>query len=811
MTPHKVYADPINPRPELKRRLKPNATCRSLACRMLHRLHLSTLTPPHPLPPSLVTVIFLCLTVTATPSLADSYRQNITVRDQQPAGSVIGQLGAGIPAANPPFTVYMRDDNDLNVLELMSNGTVRLKVTVDRGKKSLYEFLAVASDITQIQVSVYVLPLTNRAPVFSPASVNLSIPETAPVESNFYLGSANDPDFGAAGIARYEIVSGNADDVFHLVVNLAPNGAKMATLALAKGLSYRTMPGYALTVRAYDAGTPPLYGDLRVYVTVVNVLAYQPSFNASSYSAVVREDARIGTEVLMVFAAQAADGRLTYSFDNQTSIRGYTDFTVDRATGVISVAKNLSFSRQSAYQLVAVVEDTTVVRLLATALVTIQVLDVNLDPPIITLIFLSDDGTAKVTRSANVHDPVAYVSVSYRDQLDGLSINVTLLGGDGYFALQRVENIVYLVVVSRSLVDVRSSYAMSVFAQDAIIPSKFAYKNFTLYVVDDDDRVAVFFSQNPYYAVVESTAIPGSPVVTVSLVTTGKSHENSSCFYRILPKTDSFYESFYIDRFSGDIVTAVAFDCNSPSSFRLTINAVESSSLTVVAATEVVVNMKFLYNFPPFFNQTFYEVQVPDDTPISTCVTQVSVGNYLHCPPQKSDRIEYSLEGASTRRYPFFLSTSTGRVCVGDVLDATSVAAYDMSVTATNEGGFASTCVLRLVLIAARRYPPVFVTRLFRAVIPDDVTSGSDVIVVKATSDARGVKRSVTYQIVDGNDGSIFRISPESGYIRLQRTIPPLPLSYNLTIVAVDEVGAMSDIYASVSIDIVSSSSSSSS
>ena len=581
-------------------------------------------------PPSSVDSLLsmlLCLLIATTPCLGQQFQQNITVLDQLPAGSVIGQIGTGIPNANPPFSVYMANENDRNDLDILTNGTIRLKTKADRSRKSSYEFLAISGDTIQIQVSISILPLANRPPVFNPSFINLAILETVPVESTFFLGSASDPDFGPSGIAGYEITSGNTNSVFRLNVSQAPNGAKIVSLGLTKKLDYKAAARYLITVRAYDTGSPALYADLLVNITIVNVYDNQPVFSVSSFSALVREDALIGTTVVSTVATHqgsSASGRITYSIDQQLSQRGYSDFTINAVTGLISVAQRLSFTRQSSYELVVIAEDDTVVRLQATAVVQIQVVSVSIQPPVITLIFFSDDGSAKVTKSANQeNDSIAYVSVTYPGQTDGLNINVTLLGGDGYFGLRRVGNVVFLVVVSRSLENADPFYQMSVFAVDSILSSRFAYKNFTLYIVDGNSSGLVF-SQNPYYSTVDSTALPGTSVAKVSLVDRSIVNGSTLCFYRIMPLEDSGYERFYIDRYSGAIVTALTFDCRAASSYRLTVAAVDPTCSTVLAMTKVLVTIRFVFNAGPYFNQTFYRIMMLQSLPIGSCVGQVS-------------------------------------------------------------------------------------------------------------------------------------------------------------------------------------------
>jgi len=354
--------------------------------------------------------------------------QNFTMSYPSAVGTIVGTIG--LPGATPPFVqVYfgvLSDSNYFNVS--LVTGLIKVASVIDPSVvKPVYQLLAVTAQQVWIQVNIYVNVISmsvgttpvsiNSPPLFTPPSILLNIVESTPVNTSFYLGTVSDPNSGLNGIKLCQIV-GNPGP-FKLVTSLTSAGLTSVSLVVAQTLDYETSPGYSLTVRAYDGGTPSLYGDQNVTVLVVDVNDNSPVFTAPRYTAQVAENIQQGTSVVQVSATDkdsGVNGMVTYTLDTLHSSTGAGDFSVDPTSGVVRVAQPLNYYIHSVYDLVIIAMDGGVVPLQASCLVVIQVTPIGsggaVVKPTISLSFLSDDGSAKVSRVAATLESVAFITVT---------------------------------------------------------------------------------------------------------------------------------------------------------------------------------------------------------------------------------------------------------------------------------------------------------------------------------------------------------------------------------------------------------------
>lgn len=369
---------------------------------------------------------------------------------------------------------------------------------------------------------MYVLDINDNAPLFSPPSLNLSISESSSIGSTFTLGQVTDLDLTQFSVQRCELVSGNVGGVFRLVASRRPGGGLNLQLVLNATLNFELLPLYRLVIRAFDGGRPPLSTDFPVRISVIDMNDNKPQFNQSIYSIAVPGNTPVGKSVFQVYATDhdsGENGRISYLLDSRQGSQS-SDFGVDPSTGVISVRSPLNFTVRQSYVLVVIAQDHGRTPLQSSAVVTIDIVQPVISEPVINVVFLSDDGTPKIPKSAVLGELVAYVSVTDPDTPtpDPSRVNVTLRGGGGYFGLRRTGSTIYLMVVSASLDTAATSYRLMITAQVQSTTSRSSIVNFTLSVVTVGNSSTPSFSQPTYYAEIQETAPTGTSVVQLNIV-----------------------------------------------------------------------------------------------------------------------------------------------------------------------------------------------------------------------------------------------------------------------------------------------------
>ena len=570
-------------------------------------------------------VTFLLLVKHGT---AQEDTQEIFVDEELPKGTVLGRIGKGRADINPPFVVFDGENSqsgrEANLEINEQTGDIKVKGRLDRESKSRYQFYAVSSEGRYVQVTVNLRDINDNAPEFPNSFMTVTLTEAASQDVELSLGSAVDPDIGNYSVQRFEIVSGNVDDVFDAVWK-EKNGNLILELKVNGMLDYEITPFYLLKIRAYDGGNPPKYGEMTLNITIIDTNDNQPIFNTSRYFAKVPENVTVGTSVLQVFATDrdsGNNGEISYYIDRQRSDER-NNFDINASTGVVFVNKPLDYEKKHAYELIVVAQDSGDAKLQTTAVVSVEVTNINDNPPEISITFLNTE-EGRIKETASEGDYVARISVSDADvDTQQAQVNITLSGGDGNFGLTTRENIVYLTILAKPLDrELRPYYQLTITATDSGTPKLSSSETITLYISDTNDN-APEFSQNTYYADIQEILPPGSSVIKIKAVDRDDGN-NSMVSYFLVDSPETHSDWFQIDNRTGLITTRARVDCETASEPRLTVIATDSGSPPLSATATVIVRIRDVNDNQPVFDMSYYNVTVSESAPVGRCILTVS-------------------------------------------------------------------------------------------------------------------------------------------------------------------------------------------
>lgn len=561
-------------------------------------------------------------------SVSTSLQQSMTIPEEEDIGTAIGRIGDGLPGVAPPFFVFFEEDEADQLLEVTEDGEIKITGRLDREERSQYGLYAQDSQGKTIHVTITLTDINDHLPLFQETEQNIEILESAPKDIKHSLGSVVDEDLGINSVQEYEIITGNTDSAFQLDSRRAHNGLLYLYLEIVGELDYEVSHSYRLEIRASDGGSPKKHGTMFVNINIVDTNDNRPVFSHSLYFAEVLENATIGTSVLQVFATDRDSGEnshIEYFIDNQRD--PFHKFDINRASGIIFVNKELDYESEKAYELYVIARDNGTQRLDASTVISVQVGNINDNPPVISLIFVTEDGTSNIPETTEPGSYVARISVSDPDQKEDdeedLAVTVRLDGGEGYFGLEERDNGVYLVLLEDALDrEIKQEYQMKVTAQDSGMPPLWAEKTFTIHIADTNDNPPEF-AQTVYYADIQEVIPPGSSVLHMTAIDEDDG-DNSVITYKILDTPDTHSDWFQIDRFSGLITTFTRVACESATEPELTIVATDSGRPPLSATTKVIVRIRVVNDNQPIFEQSFYNVSVPEDTSVGSCVLTVS-------------------------------------------------------------------------------------------------------------------------------------------------------------------------------------------
>nr|XP_040041664.1 protocadherin Fat 1a isoform X1 [Gasterosteus aculeatus aculeatus]XP_040041665.1 protocadherin Fat 1a isoform X1 [Gasterosteus aculeatus aculeatus] len=261
------------------------------------------------------------------------------------------------------------------------SGVISLERPLDREAQSTYELRARASDqgsprlSSLCQVLISVLDINDNPPVFEHREYTATVPEDVAAGSQLLRVQAASRDTEAGGEISYGIISGNEHGMFSV-------DPRTGDVFVIEPLDYEVSHEYYITVEATDGGSPPLSDMATVNINLTDVNDNRPVFSQDVYTAVVGEDAELGKTVMAV-VAEDLDGpsfdHVRYSIvdGNQGS-----PFTIDPVRGELKVARQLDREQTSGYTLTVVASDNGSPPLSSSAVINVDISDVNDNPPL---------------------------------------------------------------------------------------------------------------------------------------------------------------------------------------------------------------------------------------------------------------------------------------------------------------------------------------------------------------------------------------------------------------------------------------------
>uniref|UniRef100_A0A5F8G5S3 Protocadherin-16 n=1 Tax=Monodelphis domestica TaxID=13616 RepID=A0A5F8G5S3_MONDO len=755
--------------------------------------------PARPFP--LLPLLLLLLGTQAPGARGQAGSLDLQIDEEQPAGTLIGDISAGLPAdtATPHMYFISAQEGsgvgtDLAIDE--QSGVVRTARVLDRERRDHYQFTAVTPDGATVEVTVRVADINDHAPAFPKARASLQVPEHTAPGTRYPLEPAQDADAGHLGTQGYALSGEGAGQAFRLETRPGPDGSPVPELVVSGDLDRENRSHYTLRLEAYDGGAPPRRAQALLDVTLVDINDHAPAFNQSRYRAVVSESLAPGSPVLQVFAADAdagANGAVTYEINRRQS-DGDGPFSIDARTGLLRLERPLDFEQRRVHELVVQARDGGAHPEVGSAFVTVHVRDSNDNQPTMTIIFLSEDGSPRVSEGAQPGQLVARISVSDPDDGDYAHVNVSLEGGDGKFALTTQDSVIYLVCVLR------------VTATDAGTPPQRAEAAFVLHVTNVKEQPSSSLAP-PSFANWHSTkgiiwpllnslkwgtarwfnglrASPrlGGPGFKQQKNLQEKSHSlppqvtatdaDSGPFGLLSYMLGAGLSSigpppFQIDSLTGEVCTSRSLDRDQgPPSFDFTVTAVDGGGLKSLVYVKVFVSDEN-DNRPEFYPR-LYAASVSTQSPPGTAVLRVSA----HDPDQgPHGTLTYRILAGNSPPL-FALDKDSGLLSVAWPLTGRADSVQHLEIGVQDAGGLRAepNAHVNISIISGPLVPPVFEQVQYVFSVLEDVPLGTNVGTIRARHPP-GRPGSVALTLSGGDPQGLFSLDGASGLLRTRRLL----------------------------------------
>uniref|UniRef100_A0A8C6E0W3 Protocadherin-20 n=1 Tax=Moschus moschiferus TaxID=68415 RepID=A0A8C6E0W3_MOSMO len=248
---------------------------------------------------------------------------------------------------------------------------------MDYELQQFYEIAVVAWNSEGFQVKkmikVQLLDDNDNAPVFLQPLVELTIEENNAPNAFLTKLDATDADSGERGQVSY-FLGPDAPSYFSL-------DSVTGILTVSTQLDREEKEKYRYTVRAVDSGKPPQESVATVVITVLDKNDNSPRFINKDFSFFVPENFPGYGEIGVISVTDADTGQngwVALSVVNQSDI-----FVIDTGKGMLRAKVSLDREQQSSYTLWVEAIDGGAPPLSSTAKITILLLDINDNPPLV--------------------------------------------------------------------------------------------------------------------------------------------------------------------------------------------------------------------------------------------------------------------------------------------------------------------------------------------------------------------------------------------------------------------------------------------
>ncbi|MCJ8738673.1 hypothetical protein PDJAM_G00038450 [Pangasius djambal] len=263
---------------------------------------------------------------------------------------------------------------------------------MDREAREHYSVVIQAKDMAgqvgglsgSTTVNITLTDVNDNPPKFPPESFQVFVPESAQVGKPVGKIKAEDEDVGVNAEIKYSIINQEGANMFSIATD---KDTREGIISLKKPLNYEKKRQYTLHIAAENTHLDPRFSHLgsfkdnATFKITVGDVDEPPVFSMDYYIMDVYENAKIGTEVGSV-TAQDPDSKnspIRYSIEQREGSEGY--FDIEPISGIIRTTHLLDREDIAWHNITVMAKEEDNPSLLSHVPVTIQVLDVNDNPP----------------------------------------------------------------------------------------------------------------------------------------------------------------------------------------------------------------------------------------------------------------------------------------------------------------------------------------------------------------------------------------------------------------------------------------------
>ncbi|KAK8407296.1 hypothetical protein O3P69_002092 [Scylla paramamosain] len=718
----------------------------------------------------------------------------VTAEDPDATSSVVYSLVGGDPTGLftiDPSTgrVRVASESGLDMSNLKTDHII-LTVEASDGK---------GSHTANVRVSVR--DANNNVPIFSKKEYLAAVQENSPIGSVVEQVSATDADTGDNAVITYRIQRGGYDD-------FAIDG-DTGMITVARKIDFDRRQSYHVEILAIDGGFPQQTSTASLTISIIDNNDKNPYFTPTTQRTQVSEDVTVGT-TFYTLAAQDPDvaGNDSLVFGVEPPVSAVNSdgrlvegpqlealmevFSVDPATGSVTVAKSLDRTVATEVTLAVTVTDVSATPpQVGHGSLVITIVDVNDFPPIFPPPWSPDS-------------PILLVKVAEELPLGSLLTTITAsdvdsnIGGyslsepSEHFGLDNATGVV--TVKARLDYETQPELSFVVVAHDTGVPSLSASATVVVQLNNINDEEPVF-GKPIYDGEVPENSPAGTPIINVTAVDADKGMFGVVTY----SLAGDHHEHFAID--DNGLVTVQ----NGALLDRETLAAVV---LRVVATDEAPENHRHqssvplhiaitdTNDHPPVFSQDYYSASVVENLPLDPPAPIVQVT--AHDKDEGLNALVWYTITEGNDQGAFYLDPRTGILYPARPLLA-NPSNYNLTIVARDVNGtgeYSDQTLVHITVLPQNQHKPKFISPGLpntTVMVQENWNSAvQEVITVLAEDKDSGANGEVRYHLRIGEqvvqDTPEFHLNPTTGLLTTKRILDREEQSkYELVLMAKDQ------------------------
>ncbi|KAK6173206.1 hypothetical protein SNE40_016701 [Patella caerulea] len=648
------------------------------------------------------------------------------------------------------------------VCEFTSECILSFDVTIRSEMTSFFEI---------VTVKVVIIDINDNAPKFPEGEITVFIQENVNPGSLYRIEGATDRDRGANNsVQSYEMIS--SANLFDIKVDKKLDGTSDVRIVVKNVIDREKKDYYRFFIIAKDGGTPPLSGNVTVNINVTDENDNAPVFSENIYDVSVTENTPVYSVIGKIHAMDrdgGANGRVTYRFSPHKSPEVEELFALNPENGDISVRNELQYQSGNKFETIIEASDQGTPPQVSQAILSLRILDVGNNPPLITINPVSSGvgDMILLSEGARIGTVIAHVNIVDKDQ--GPNGIVSCRCSHDYFSVHRLEGRGYIVQVKRSLNRERiDEHNITVVCQDTGIPRMSARAKFQVKLTDENDNPPVF-TKRVFETIVEENNVIGQPIIRVA-ATDDDLGKNAMVLYYLNLDDDSMFD---INQNTGEIIANARFDRETMSEMKFTVRAVDEGKEPMTGTAEVVVRIRDQNDNSPKFDPSFLVFSIHEDEKPGSVVGLLAATDDDF---GKNAEVEYMII-VDNNKVPFAVF-SNGVIRTEKTLDYEKEKRYTFNIIAKDKGNPPrnTTAKVTVYVMDANDHSPIIVfpnDKNNTITITSDTEPGIPITRVVASDSDEGDNAKLSFYINGGNEDNIFHIGSKTGDLVLARRIMP--------------------------------------